>query len=414
MATGMETITNSDPVPSEQAATRSRVESPDFSLALGGPLYQLWRRSRLAGDALALVHRRIVVLTLLAWSPLLLLSIAEGHAWGGRVTLTFLRDVDTHVRLLLALPLLVVAELFVNQRLRTTVREFVDRGLVPDTAREKFDAIVGSAMRLRNSITAELLLLALVYTVGVAVAWRTQAAVNVSSWYRVPVEGGARATLAGWWLGCVSLPLFQFLILRWYFRVSIWTRFLWQVSHIELALVPTHPDRSGGLGFVALVSQAFSPLLVAQGALVAGTIADRIFYAGATLPQFKLELVGVVAVMVLVVLGPMLVFGPKLAACKRAGLREYGGLAHRYVREFDRKWLRGGAAADESLVGSGDIQSLADLGNSFAVVQDMRLVPFTWQTVVQLAVVTLLPVAPLLLTMFSVEQLLGAALKMMF
>ena len=164
--------------------------SPDFSLALGGPLYQLWRRSRLAGDALDLVHRRIIVLTLLAWAPLLLLSIGEGHAWGARVTVTFLGDVDTQVRLLLALPLLVVAELIVNQRLRITVREFVDRGVIPDASRARFDAAIGSAMRLRNSIAVEVLLIALVYFVGVGIIWRTQLAVSVSSWYRVPVDGG--------------------------------------------------------------------------------------------------------------------------------------------------------------------------------------------------------------------------------
>ena len=109
-----------------------------------------------------------------------------------------------------------------------------------------------------------------------------------------------------------------------------------------------------------------------------------------------------------------MVFTPQLARAKRQGLRDYGALAERYVREFDAKWLRGGAPADEPLVGSGDIQSLADLGNSFEVVKGMRPVPFTWQTVLQLAVVTLLPVAPLLLTMFSPEQLLGQALKMLF
>jgi hypothetical protein len=155
-------------------------------------------------------------------------------------------------------------------------------------------------------------------------------------------------------------------------------------------------------------------LLVAQGALLAGTMAGRIFHAGAKLPDFKVELIGLVAVMVFAILGPMLVFGPKLAAAKRTGLREYGALAQRYVREFDQKWLRGGAPADELLIGSGDIQSLADLGNSFEVVQGMRLVPFTWQTVLQLAVATLLPAAPLLLTMFSLEQLLGQVMKMLF
>jgi len=261
-------------------------EPRDFSLALGGPLYQLWRRGRLTGDALEMMHRRVIVLSLLAWLPLLLLSVAQGTAWGGRVAVPFLQDVEMHVRLLVALPLLIVAELVVNQRTRLTVRQFVERGLIPDAARARFDAIIDSAMRLRNSVIAEVSLIAFVYVVGVGFIWRTQVALPVASWYGTPAAGTWHPTLAGWWMGCVSLPVFQFLLLRWYFRLFIWTRFLWQTSRLDLTLVPTHPDRSGGLGFLAVVGYAFSPLLVAQGALVAGTIAERIFHAGATLPQF--------------------------------------------------------------------------------------------------------------------------------
>jgi hypothetical protein len=386
-------------------------EPPDFSLVLGGPLYQLWQRTRLAGNALQLLHRRVIALVLLTWAPLLLLSVVEGHAWGDSVKLPFLHDIDLHARLLLALPLLIVAELVVHQRMRVVVRQFVDRHLIPDAARAKFNAAITAAMRLRNSITAEVLLIALVYIVGVGFIWRTQVALDVTSWYGVAGSEKLQPSLAGWWLGCVSLPVFQFLLVRWYFRLFIWARFLWQVSRIELNLAPMHPDRCGGLGFLALVSQAFSPLLLAQGALLAGMMANRIFYAGAKLPDFKLELIGMVAVMVFAVLGPLLVFGPKLGAAKRAGLAEYGTLAQRYVREFDHKWLRGGAPANEPLVGSADIQSLADMGNSFEVVKGMKLAPFTMQTVVQLAVATLLPVAPLMLTMFSLEDLLLRVLK---
>jgi hypothetical protein len=93
---------------------------------------------------------------------------------------------------------------------------------------------------------------------------------------------------------------------------------------------------------------------------------------------------------------------------------EYGTLAQKYVRDFDRKWLRGGAAPNEPLVGSADIQSLADLRNSFAVVEGMRTVPFTKKNVLELAVITLLPVAPLLFTFFSVEELLVRMLKVLF
>ncbi len=388
-------------------------ESSDFSLVLGGPLYQLFRRTRIAGDTMQLLHRRLAVLTLLAWLPLLLLSVAEGHAWGTSVKVPFLYDIEMHVRLLLAMPLLIMAELVVHMRMRPVVRQFVERGLVPGPSRAKFDAVVASAARLRNSITAEVLLIALVYVVGVGLIWRTQMAIGVASWYGEPVGGRLQPSLAGWWMGCVSLPLFQFLLLRWYFRLFIWGRFLWQVSRIELSLTPTHPDRCGGVGFLSSVINAFSPVLFAQGTLLAGTLANRIFYAGATLPEFEVEVIGLVAVMVFAIIGPLMAFAPKLAALKRDGLREYGTLAQRYAREFEHKWLRGGAE-DEPLMGSADIQSLADLGNSFTVVSEMRPVPFTLRTVLQLAVVTVLPVVPLLLTMISMKELLERLLTIVF
>jgi len=387
--------------------------TPEFSLVVGGPLYQLWRGTRLADDALRLLRRRILAIVLLAWAPLLLLSIAEGHAWGDGVRLPFLYDVEVQVRLLIAVPLLVLAETFVHHRMQPVVRQFLDRGLIPDAARPQFDAAIASAIRLRNSAAAEVLLIAFVYFVGVRL-WRTEVALDVTSWYGSTAQGRLQPSLAGWWLGLVSVPLFQFLFLRWYLRLFIWTRFLWQVSQIDLRLVPMHPDRAGGLGFLGAVAYAFSPLLLAQGTMLSGMMANQIFYAGATLLAFRVHLVGLVAVLLFAILGPMLVFAPKLAAAKRAGLREYGALAQRYVREFDGKWLRGGAPADEPLIGAADIQSLADLGNSFEVVNGMRWVPFAGQTVLQLAITTLLPVLPLMLTMISLEELLNQLLKVVF
>jgi hypothetical protein len=389
-------------------------EPADFSLVLGGPLYQLWRGTRLAGDTLQLLHRRIIAAVVLAWVPLLLLSIAQGQAWGDRVALPFLYDVELHVRLLLALPLLILAELVVHLRMRPVVHAFLERGLIPDSARAQFDAAIASAVRLRNSMAAEVLIVAFVYIVGIGFIWRTQIALDVASWYGTSTNGQWQPSLAGWWLGLVSLPMVQFLLLRWYFRLFIWTRFVWHVSRIQLSFQPMHPDRCGGLGFLAVISQAFWPFLLAQGLFLAGMIANRIFYAGATLIEFKVELIGIVAVMVFAILGPLLVFAPQLTAVKRRGLREYGTLAQRYAREFDDKWVRGGATSDEPLLGSGDIQSLADLGNSFEVVKGMRPVPFTMQSIAQLAVITLAPVVPLMLTMISLEQLLERFLKVVF
>jgi hypothetical protein len=389
-------------------------EREDFSLVLGGPLYRLLVRSRLAGDASEQMHRRVVVLTVVAWLPLLLLTLAAGTAWGDGESLTFLRDTEMQLRLLVALPLLIVAELFVHRRMLPVVRQFVNRELIAAPSHARFDAVVASALRLRNSVLVELLLLAIVYGVGVLVVWRGQAALYGNAWYGDGAGGELQPSAAGWWLGLVSLPLFQFLLLRWYFRIFVWARFLWQVSRLELNLLPTNPDRCGGLGFLSTVSAAFSPLLLAQGVMLAGMMSNRIFHAGATLTDFKVELVGTVAGFVFAIFGPMLVFAPKLAAAKRRGLGEYGTLGQRYAREFDRKWLRGGAQADEPLIGSADIQSLADLANAFAVVKEMRFAPFTWRTVTQMAIMTLLPVGPLLLTMMPLEEVLKRLLQVIF
>lgn len=382
----------------------------DFSLVLGGPLFQLARRTHLVGNALELLRRRVIVAVALTWLPLLVLSILAGRAWGAAVQVPFFKDIEVHVRLLVALPLLIIAELVVHQRMRPLVHRFLERDLVAESDRAKFVAAHESAMRLRNSVLVEVLLIAFVYA-GVIFLWPHYGLLHVATWSSLPADGYPRLTPAGWWLAYVSVPVFQFMLFRWYFRLFLWIRFLAQVSRCQLRLVPTHPDRAGGLGFLATIAFAFAPLLSAHGALVAGFIANRIFFQGATLVDFKIELIVVVLFLLILVEGPLLFFMPQLAAARRDGLREYGTLAQRYVREFDDKWIHGAAPAGEPLIGSADIQSLADLANSYEVVRSMNVVPFTRNTLVQLAAATLLPVAPLLLTMISLDELMKRLLQ---
>jgi hypothetical protein len=400
-----------------QASTSANdrlLELQDFSLVLGGPLYQLLRRSHLTDDALQLVRQRIIVISLSAWLPLLVLSALEGQLLGGRVAVPFLFDVDVHVKFLLATPLLIVAELVVHQRMRLIVRQFLERNLIPKSALPRFDAAIASAFRLRNSVLAELLLIAFVYIVGVLIVWRYYAALASATWYAAPSVEGLKLSLAGMWYVYVSLPFYQFLLTRWYYRIFIWTRFLWQVTRIELSLIPIHPDRVGGLGFLGNTVNAFVPLAVAHGAVLAGLIANRIFYAGAALPDFKVEIAVVVVFLLCLVLGPLLLFARQLAQAKRTGIREYGTLAERYVREFDAKWLRGGASREEPLVGSADIQSLADLANSFEVVRTMQIAPITRDALLRLVAAALAPVVPLALTMMPLEELLKKLLGILF
>ena len=155
-------------------------------------------------------------------------------------------------------------------------------------------------------------------------------------------------------------------------------------------------------------------LAVAHGAMVAGPLAGRIFFLGAKLTQFKGEIAFVVVAGLCLALGPLLVFAPRLLEAKWKGLIEYGALAESYVREFDTKWLRRPPPSNETRLGSADIQSLADLGNSYAVVQSMRIAPITNMAVIGVVTATLLPIAPLLLTVMPLEELLKRLTSILF
>jgi hypothetical protein len=359
-------------------------EPTDFSLVQGGPLFQLLLRARLLRPPTDLVARRIIVISLVAWMPLFLLSALSGHAFGGS-GVPFLFDVGAHTRFLVCVPLLIGAEVVVHRRIRLTVGQFLDRGIVAPEDQPRFEGLITSAMRVRNSVIAEVLLLAFAIAAGYGLG-NPYVAMQLATWYVIPIGDHPQLTAAGFWYLFVSLTIFRFLLVRWYFRLFIWYRFLWQVSrHVRLRLNPLHPDRAGGLAFLAGSVYAFAPVLLAHTFALAGIIGGKIWQEGATLPQFKLEIAAWMAFLMLLILAPLFFFVTQLADAKATGLREYGLVASRYVAEFRRKWIEGHAAKDEPLIGTADIQSLADLSSSFQVVQEMGLVPFGRATVIRLA-----------------------------
>jgi len=386
-------------------------EPHDFSLVLGGPIYQLFRRSHLAGDHLELLYRRLISIALVAWLPLLLLATL-GSAAGNAGRLSFFHDVEVHVRFLIALPVLVGAELIVHSRIRPVVRRFVERRIVLPQDLPRFHSAIESAIRLRNSVRVEVGLLVFVYTFGLWL-WHGRIGIDASTWYAM--RGGRwHLTPAGFWYVFVSIPILQFILLRWYLRLFIWFRFLWHVSRINLNLIPTHPDRCAGLAFLGKSAYAFGPILFAQGAMLAGLVASRVLYRGESLLSFKLQAGGFVAFFVVAILGPLLMFTPRMARAKRKGLADYGLLAQRYVESFEQKWVLRDPAASEELLGAADIQSLADLGNCYALVREMRSVPFGLEDITRLAAATAAPLLPLLLTIFSPEELIMRIIKVVF
>jgi hypothetical protein len=399
-----------------QEGNTMRAEAPpdstqDFSLVLGGPLYQFLLRVGLVRPPLDRVGSRIIVLTLVAWAPLLVLTILSGRLTGG-VKIPFLHDIEVHARLLGALPLLIAAEVTIHRRMRMILRQFIDRQIITPAVRPKFDGCIESALRLRSSVIVELGMLALVFVAGTFLSSGILA-IQSDTWYAAVTPGGKELAPAGYWYRFVSIPIVQFITLRWYFRLFIWGRLLMQLSRLDLNLVPSHPDSCCGLGFLGGITFAMAPFLMSHSVLLAGYMANRILYEGAKLTDYRPEIGAVALWLYLIALGPLCVFVPRLLKRRTQGLYTYGSLASEYVNEFQKKWIEGPRPSGETLVGTADIQSLADLSNSFGIVQHIQPFPFGREAIIAVAVVIVLPISPLILTMFSLQELVARLVKVL-
>jgi hypothetical protein len=220
----------------------------------------------------------------------------------------------------------------------------------------------------------------------------------------------ADAPLAGYWYWFVCLPAFRFVLLRSVFRLVVWYAFLWQLSRLDLKLYPSHPDRVGGLRFVSEVQVSFAYMAAAASAILAGGIAEEIVTTGIGLQTHYGTMLVTLLGSGVAFLAPLLVFSCQLWNVRMRGLAEYGDLGSIYAAGFDAKWIRGGAPRSD-LLGTSDLQSLADLANSVRVVEDMQLSPVTRDLVVQIALACVIPMIPLLLFEFPLHEIVSRILE---
>jgi hypothetical protein len=379
-----------------------------FLITDGGPSHRLeMRLGFIQADPPGIIRRSFLCI-LATWAPLLALSALQGNAIGHFVSIPFLGDFAVHARFLLTVPMLLAATVL-GPWLADAANHFVDSGLVPEEDVKRFDAAIDLGLRWRDSGAVELVLVLLAYVLSVANL--ISMAVHVSTWYAVRTDSGITMTWAGWWFVIFCVPLMQFLILRWLWRSFLWAQFLWRMNRLRLQLMPTHPDRAAGLAFVGEVQQYFAVVLFAFSIAVAGVLANGVVYDGVPLSHFAPVIVVYVIAAVAVFLTPIFVFSSTLWRTKRTGLFQYGRLGNEYTSSFHRKWILDLGQTKEALLGTADIQSLADLGNSYSFVRSMNLAPMRFDTPVYLTLACLIPMAPLALTMMPIEEILKMVLK---
>ncbi len=157
-------------------------------------------------------------------------------------------------------------------------------------------------------------------------------------------------------------PIFRFLLLRWLWRMVLWTAFLWRVSRLDLFYVATHADLAAGLGLLSEGQKAFSPIVFAGGAVIAAQVANAITYQGATLSSEKFPMIAYGVLAVLFLLAPLLVVTPVLVKVKRKGSREFGALVTKHNQLFEQKWIQEQKPTVEVRLGNPDASSLVDSG----------------------------------------------------
>jgi hypothetical protein len=381
-----------------------------FSITRGGPVHWLLIRLGQAGDRRRLVLRRALAVVLITWLPLLLLSLLQGEAWGGAIKIPFLRDLAINVRLLIAAPILVLSESRIDRRWRTLVLEFLRTELVCQRNLPAFEEVLKRTSRWRDSVLPEVLLAFIAFVPSLFLVKTELLMSGISNWHTL--NTGALSA-AGWWFNLVSTPIFRFLLLRWTWRMFLWTSFLWGASRINLFLVATHTDLAAGLGFLSEGQKAFSPIVFAGGAVIAAQVGNAIKYQGESLSSLKFPMIayGVLAVIVLVV--PLLVVTPVLVQIKRTALLEYGAQVTIHNQLFEQKWIQKKEAGSDTLLGNPDASSLADLGSSFTVIRQMGLVPIDKPTLITLAISAALPMVPVILYATPTNELISAILKML-
>jgi hypothetical protein len=305
--------------------------------------------------------------------------------------------VGGHARLLLVIPLFFICESWVVPLMAAFVIVIRRTGVVPHGAWRALDAEVSRTRRWANWWWPEgicLLAAILLAITGLRLQTYGETAgfdsARTSASFLVYIHAG--------------LTLFRFLLFRWAWKLALWCVFLWRVSRLDLHLIAGHPDRAGGLGVIDAVHERFTPLVVALSVLECASLAESIstgtLAATAVYPTLALLLL-VDGALFLV---PLFVFTDKLWATRTKGMALYMRLAAKYVTAFEAKWI-GDSNPEEQLLGTADIQSLADLANAVSVVRGMRWITVSPRLLTMMTMAAILPLAPLLLFQYPLAEL---------
>lgn len=370
------------------------VAGQDFSPVENEAPLRWLRRLHLAPDDGLGAGQRALGLALLTWLPIAVWALATGRVGtpddSGE---SLLRHYGVHVRCLLVIPLLVLAEPMLHRAARAIAARLAAAATAPD-ARAAFDAAGRAVVRLRDATLPWVLLL------GAAFAWSLaddpRLHGDAMSW---ALEGDGSLGFGGWWFAYIVRSVFLALLLAWLWRIVLLSLWMWRVGRIDLSLVPTHPDRMGGVAIIEKLPGSFALVSLALSAMLASRWAHEILHHGASLAAYRHAVIVFVVIWSLLLLLPLLAFAPALGRTRKQAIPAYSALVGRQGALVHRRWVEGGSVANEPILEATEIGPVADAAAMYEAVVKMRRVPISKGSVIGI----LLPLALPLLVVAALQ-----------
>jgi hypothetical protein len=382
--------------------TDEAVLDHEVSLIRGGPFYQAQIITRLIRPHQWNLGRRIIFAVAIGWIPLVMLTAAFAPGAVGEL----LTDYKVSSRMLIAVPILLFGQILMESKFRTIVST-AREDLVARADMLRFDEILATVTRLRDSAVPEL---AIAVLVCLHIAFSFTGKISMAGDWAVD---SGRLSAAGWYYVVVSQLIYQFLVGLCLWKWLLWTIFVFKFSRMRLQLLASHPDKHAGMGFFGMSTLAFAPIAFAVSAAVGATWRYEILNTDASLVSFKLPATALLVLVVLLAVGPLLFFVPKLAPLRRRGILQYGSLAHLHSAEFQDKWILHREGHELELLAAPEVTTLTDMATSFRNVEDMKAIPLDKGSLMAPVIAVVIPLLPAVMAQVPLKVVLKSLLEAM-
>jgi hypothetical protein len=363
----------------------------EASLVRGGPFYRAQEAMHLLTAERWNLGRRVLLAICVGWVPLVLLTLFFKPDTIGAL----LKDYTVNFRMLIAVPVLLAGQVIMDNVLRMITGHIRDAELLPSSEEAKMDRTISGLIRLRGSFIAEAVIVIIAYAnvagmIGARIA-------TVDAWAVSDNGAGYHVSTAGWYYAIVSQLIYRFLLGISVWKWCLWVFFLFRLSRLDLQLIPTHPDQHGGVGFLGMSPIAIAPTVFVVCGAIGSTWRTMILSHGAHLMNFKMDAIILLVIMLIVAMGPLVVFVPKLARLHRQGILQYGTLGQLHSVDFHKKWILNRKGHEDEFLTAPEISTLIDYASSYENVEKLQPFPLDRGGMVVLVLAIVIPLLPVVL-----------------